>query len=108
MDNQNIKTFPYETSSCNPVTLRQHKLSIPADVASSEKPAGPTNRHRVLCGGLAFVRWNAPKNHNRLVNASNSHIRHAPKTTKRLNFSQYIIVDHCEANQSRKDHGIEE
>ena len=53
--NQNIKTFPYETSSCNPVTLRQHKLSIPADVDSSEKPAGPTNRHRVLCSGLAFL-----------------------------------------------------
>ena len=55
VDNQNIKTFPYETSSCNPVTLRQHKLSIPADVASSEKPAGPTNRHRAVCGGLAFL-----------------------------------------------------
>ena len=50
---EKIKTFPYDgTSSCNPATFRHH--CIPTHAASSEKPAVPTNRERVLCGVLAF------------------------------------------------------
>ena len=89
---QNLKTISYETSSCNPVTLRQHKLSIPADVASSEKPAGPTNRHRVLCGGLAcllesvhvFHNRNASQNHKGFKNTSQTNEK-TPKTSQNDN-----------------------
>jgi len=56
---------PWNTSACNPATLHQHKLSAPTDVknhirqirqfvgdiTSSEKPADPTDRRRVLFDG---------------------------------------------------------
>ena len=48
LEHVHISNFFHATQ----ITLRQHKLSIPADVASSEKPAGPTNRHSVQCGGV--------------------------------------------------------
>lgn len=90
VENQNIITFPYETSSCDPVTLRQHKLSIPADVASSEKPAGPTNRHRVLCGGLAILLESV----------------HVLEATSRIpQYFSHIPKNHCGSNLSWKDHG---
>ena len=45
---EKIKTFPYMER----LHATQRRF---VTITSSAKPAGPTNRHRVLCGGLAFL-----------------------------------------------------
>lgn len=89
-----FQTNIHGTSLCNPVTLHQHKLSVPTDVAFSRHPSDSTICWWLLLknlagqiltgccsGGLVFLLESVHVLLNGFVN-SRSHIRNASKTNK--------------------------